>query len=101
MGGEDVDEQGVELEEVGEDMTEDSTRQAVAGGYHRGDTVAATRDLCVAGNIVVRQSVLGTVVGPSGHNPSGRITVAFSQREDGKTNNLNVVMSEIRRVEPR
>jgi len=100
--GEDVDDSGVELGgEIGEDMTEDPNRQAVAGGYNRGNSVTATRDLCVSGNIVVRQSVLGTVVGPSGHNPTGRITVAFSHREDGKTNNLNVVMSEIRGVEPR
>merc|ERR1712217_661540 len=79
--GEDVDDTG--LEGDGEDMTEDPGRQAVAGGYERGDAVAATKDLCV-----------------SGHDPTGRVTVTFAWREDGKTNNLNVVPSEIRRVDP-
>lgn len=84
-----------------EDDTEDVTGQYVAGGYHRGDAVEATRDLCVGGNVVVRANVKGTVIGPSGQDPSGRITVAFAWREDGKTNNLNVITSEIRKVETR
>merc|ERR1712217_159812 len=96
--GEDVDDTG--LEGDGEDMTEDPGRQAVAGGYERGDAVAATKDLCVSGHVVVRSGVNGTVVGPSGQDPTGRVTVAFAWREDGKTNNLNVVPSEIRRVDP-
>jgi len=97
--GEDVDDTGLDNLD-GEDMTEDANRQAVAGGYERGDAVAATKDLCVGGHVVVRSGVHGTVVGPSGQDPAGRITVAFAWREDGKTNNLNVVPSEIRRVDP-
>merc|ERR1712217_39651 len=97
--GEDVDDTGLDIGE-GEDMTEDPNRQQVAGGYERGDAVAATKDLCVSGHVVVRCGVLGTVVGPSGQDPAGRVTVAFAWREDQKTNNLNVVPSEIRRVEP-
>merc|ERR1712087_721633 len=85
----------------GEDMTEDPNRQQVAGGYERGDAVAATKDLCVSGHVVVRSGVNGTVVGPSGQDPTGRVTVAFAWREDRKTNNLNVVTGEIRRVESR
>merc|ERR1719367_595628 len=56
--GEDVDDTGHEMPE-GEDNTEDHVRQLVAGGYDRGDIVEATRDLCVAGNIVVRVGVRG------------------------------------------
>lgn len=98
--GDDVDDTGFESGE-GEDLTEDIGRPTVAGGYGRGDAVTATRDLCVAGNVVVRAGVFGTVIGPSGHDPNGRITVAFAWREDGKTNNLNVVPSEITSAESR
>mmetsp|Transcript_79371 Transcript_79371/g.199389 ORF Transcript_79371/g.199389 Transcript_79371/m.199389 type:complete len:642 (+) Transcript_79371:68-1993(+) len=99
--GEDVDDDGPEMPDGGDEMTEDTVRATVAGGYDRGDTVAATRDLCVRGKVVVRANVLGTVIGPSGDDPTGRVTVAFAWREDGKSNNLNVVTSEIRKVEPR
>lgn len=37
---------------------------------------------------VVKQSVIGTVVGQSATDPAGRVTVAFSRREDGRSNNL-------------
>jgi len=80
-----------------EDDTEDCG-PALAGGYYRGDAVAATRDLRVGGKVVVRANILGTVVGPSGQDLS-RITVAFAWREDGKSNNLNVIASEIKRVD--
>lgn len=80
-----------------EDDTEDPG-PALAGGYYRGDAVAATRDLRVGGKVVVRANILGTVIGPSGQDLS-RITVAFAWREDGKSNNLNVISSEIRRVD--
>ena len=43
--------------------------------------------------MVVRANILGTVVGPSGQDPTSRITVAFAWREDGKSNNLNVIAS--------
>lgn len=81
-----------------EDDTEDSG-PALAGGYNRGDAVTASRDLRVGGKVVVRANILGTVVGPSTQDPWKRITVAFSWREDGKSNNLNVIASEIRRVD--
>lgn len=81
-----------------EDDTEDSG-PLLAGGYNRGDAVTASRDLCVGGKVVVRANILGTVVGPSTQDPWRRITVAFSWREDGKSNNLNVIASEIRRVD--
>lgn len=97
--GEDVDDTGLDQHER-EDNTEEGSRQSAAGGYDRGDTVVSTRDLYVHGNIVVRANVIGTVIGPSSLDPSARITVAFCSREDGKTNNLNVVTSEIRRLEP-
>jgi len=97
--GEDVDESSPDPPDADE-TTEDTTRLSVAGGYDRGDTVMATRDLCVGGKVVVRSNVHGTVIGPSGQDPIGRVTVAFAWREDGKSNNLNVVTSEIRRVEP-
>eukprot|EP00927_Polykrikos_kofoidii_P061206 TRINITY_DN56072_c0_g1_i1.p1 TRINITY_DN56072_c0_g1~~TRINITY_DN56072_c0_g1_i1.p1 ORF type:complete len:650 (+),score=62.27 TRINITY_DN56072_c0_g1_i1:51-2000(+) len=98
--GEDVDDSGLD-NETGEDLTEDVPRTVAAGGYDRGDTVRASHDLCVAGQVVVRAGIYGTVIGPSGQDPSGRITVAFAWREDGKTNNLNVVPSEIQQAEPR
>ena len=37
---------------------------------------------------VVKQNVLGTVVGQSATDPAGRVTVAFAKREDGRSNNL-------------
>eukprot|EP00438_Fugacium_kawagutii_P018816 Skav221686 [mRNA] locus=scaffold1494:237680:239045:+ [translate_table: standard] len=78
-----------------------------------------TLDSGVGGRVVVRANILGTVVGPSSQDPWRRITVAFSAlvplalaapsmvrsttmiswREDGKSNNLNVIASEIRRVD--
>lgn len=82
-----------------EDDTEDGPGPALAGGYNRGDAVTASRDLRVGGKVVVRANILGTVVGPSTQDPWKRITVAFSWREDGKSNNLNVIASEIRRVD--
>eukprot|EP00929_Paragymnodinium_shiwhaense_P048117 TRINITY_DN24379_c0_g1_i2.p1 TRINITY_DN24379_c0_g1~~TRINITY_DN24379_c0_g1_i2.p1 ORF type:complete len:677 (-),score=106.89 TRINITY_DN24379_c0_g1_i2:124-2154(-) len=99
--GDDVDESGMDMTE-GEDLTEDTVRpMAAAGGYDRGDTVRASHDLCVNGQVVVRAGVYGTVIGPSGQDPVGRVTVAFAWREDAKTNNLNVVPSEIQQAEPR
>jgi len=97
--GEDADDSC--LEGDAEDLTEEPGRSSMAGGYGRGDSVTATRDLCVGGNVVVRAGVFGTVIGPSVQDPECRITVAFAWREDGKTNNLNVVLSEIRPAEPR
>lgn len=60
-----------------------------------------THSLCpkshrgVGGKVVVRANILGTVVGPSGQDPGSRITVAFAWREDGKSNNLNVIASNL------
>lgn len=84
----------------GQDECTDVRRPVVAGGYTRGDAVVTSRDLCVGGQVVVRVGVLGTVIGPSSQDPTGRVTVAFAWREDGKTNNLNVVPGEIKPVEP-
>ena len=39
---------------------------------------------------VVKQNVLGTVVGQSATDPAGRVTVAFGRREDGRSNNLRL-----------
>ena len=39
---------------------------------------------------VVKQNVLGTVVGQSATDPGGRVTVAFARREDGRSNNLTL-----------
>jgi len=83
-----------------EEQDTDVRRPVVAGGYSRGDAVVAARDLCVGGHVVVRTGVLGTVVGPSSQDPTGRVTVTFAYREDRKTNNLNVVPGEIKPVEP-
>jgi energy-converting hydrogenase Eha subunit E len=83
-----------------EEQDTDVRRPVVAGGYTRGDAVVAARDLCVGGHIVVRTGVLGTVIGPSSQDPTGRVTVTFAWREDRKTNNLNVVPGEIKPVEP-
>jgi len=83
-----------------EEQDTDVRRPVVAGGYTRGDAVMAARDLCVGGHTVVRSGVLGTVIGPSSQDPTGRVTVTFAWREDRKTNNLNVVPGEIKPVEP-
>lgn len=83
-----------------EEQDTDVRRPVVAGGYSRGDAVMAARDLCVGGHTVVRSGVLGTVIGPSNQDPTGRVTVTFAWREDRKTNNLNVVPGEIKPVEP-
>lgn len=93
-----VEGQAPELQVFGEDS--DINRMPLAGGFSHGDPVMATRDLCVGGKVVVRHHVLGTVVGPSSQDPTGRVTVAFAWREDAKANNLNVVPAEIRQVEP-
>lgn len=97
--GEDVDDTCGEFPDS-DDNTEGLPRQAVAGGYNRGETVVAVRDLCVSGRVVARMGVLGTVIGPSSQDPVNRITISFAWREDGKTNNLNVMTNEVRRVEP-
>jgi len=83
-----------------EEQDTDVRRPVIAGGYTRGDAVVAARDLCVGGHVVVRTGVLGTVIGPSSQDPTGRVTVTFAWREDRKTNNLNVVPGEIKPVEP-
>jgi len=93
--GEDVDDSGPDV--PFEDVTEDTTSTS-AGGYNRGEMVAATRDLRVGGKLAVRANVLGTVVGPC-NDGSGRVTITFSWREDEKTNNLNVQTCEIRKVD--
>lgn len=99
--GEDADDSfKLEDGEGGEELTEDAPR-VVAGGYDRGDSVRASHDLCVGGHMVVRAGVYGVVCGPSGQDPNYRVTVAFAYREDGKTNSLNVVPSEIHQAEPR
>merc|ERR1712137_1082698 len=73
----------------------------IAGQYARGDQVVAARDLSVGGQVIVRGGVLGTVIGSGNQSNQDtmRVTVSFAWREDGKTNNLNVVPSEIRPVE--
>ena len=38
---------------------------SIPGNFRRGNAVIATRDLRVNGEVVVREGVLGTVVGPS------------------------------------
>lgn len=86
--------------EAAEEQDTDVRKPVIAGGYSRGDAVVAARDLCVGGHVVVRTGVLGTVIGPSSQDPSGRVTVTFAWREDRKTNNLNVVPGEIKPVEP-
>ena len=39
---------------------------------------------------MVKQNVLGTVVGQSATDPGGRVTIAFARREDGRSNNLTL-----------
>ena len=53
-------------------------------------------DLRVGGQVVVREGVLGTVVGPSHSDAQHRVTVSFSQREDSSRNRLNCVVNEIK-----
>ena len=68
----------------------DDVRLMIAGGFRRGETVLAAKDLRVKGVVVVKQNVLGTVVGQSSTDPAGRVTVAFARREDGRSNNLQL-----------
>ena len=63
----------------------------IAGGFRRGETVLAAKDLRVKGVVVVKANVLGQVVGQSATDPAGRVTVAFTRREDGRSNNLHPV----------
>merc|ERR1712192_48223 len=101
MGGEDVDEMGLDpIDGTRTTETDDGKKPDNESGYSYGDTVVATRDLSVGGKVVVRANVLGRVNGFSAQGHAGRITVSFSRREDKKTNNLNVVPSEIRKVDP-
>lgn len=53
-------------------------------------------DLRVGGQVVVREGVLGTVVGPSHSDSQHRVTVSFSHREDSSRNRLNCVVNEIK-----
>jgi len=76
----------------------DDVALVIAGGFKRGASVAAAKDLRVKGSIVVKRGVVGTVIGQSATDPGGRITVAFARREDGRCNNLNVVPAEIQRM---
>jgi len=76
----------------------DDVALVIAGGFKRGESVAAAKDLQVKGSIVVKRGVVGTVIGQSATDPAGRITVAFARREDGRCNNLNVVPAEIQRM---
>ncbi|CAK9051590.1 RING-type domain-containing protein [Durusdinium trenchii] len=76
----------------------DDLRLMIAGGFRRGETVLAAKDLRVKGLVVVKQNVLGTVVGQSATDPGGRVTVCFTRREDGRSNNLNVVPAEIQHM---
>ena len=46
--------------------------------------------------MVVREGVLGTVVGPSHSDSQHRVTVSFSHREDSSRNRLNCVVNEIK-----
>merc|ERR1719504_372978 len=78
----------------------DDVEMAMAGNFRRGNAVIATRDLRVGGTVVVREGVLGTVVGPSSSDAQHRVTVSFSHREDGSRNRLNCVVSEIRLYVP-
>jgi len=73
-----------------------SATLSIAGNFRRGNAVIATRDLCVSGAVVVREGVLGTVVGPSSSDSQQRVTVSFNHREDGSRNRLNCVVTEIR-----
>ena len=56
----------------------------------------ARGDLRVGGQVVVREGVLGTVVGPSHSDAQHRVTVSFSHREDSSRNRLNCVVNEIK-----
>lgn len=67
---------------------------SIPGNFRRGNAVIATRDLRVGGQVVVREGVLGTVVGPS--HAQHRVTVSFSHREDSSRNRLNCVVNEIK-----
>ena len=53
-------------------------------------------DLRVGGQVVVREGVLGTVLGPSHSDAQHRVTVSFSHREDSSRNRLNCVVNEIK-----
>eukprot|EP00913_Durusdinium_trenchii_P033413 g31281.t1 len=55
---------------------------SIPGNFRRGNAVIATRDLRVNGQVVVREGVLGTVVGPSHSDSQHRVTVSFSHREE-------------------
>ena len=68
----------------------------IPGNFRRGNAIVATRDLRVGGQVVVREGVLGTVVGPSTSDSQHRVTVSFSHREDGSRNRLNCVVNEIK-----
>ncbi|CAK0895459.1 unnamed protein product, partial [Prorocentrum cordatum] len=74
----------------------DDIESTIAGNFRRGNAVIATRDLRVGGQVVVREGVLGTVVGPSSSDAQSRVTVSFSYREDGSRNRLNCIINEIR-----
>ena len=50
----------------------------------------------MGGQVVVREGVLGTVVGPSHSDAQHRVTVSFSHREDSSRNRLNCVVNEIK-----
>ncbi|CAE8740578.1 unnamed protein product, partial [Polarella glacialis] len=50
----------------------DDVETSIPGNFKRGNAVIATRDLRVGGSVVVREGVLGTVVGPSSSDSQHR-----------------------------
>ena len=68
----------------------DDVETAIAGNFRRGNAVIATRDLRVGGVVVVRDGVLGSVVGPSSSDSQHRATVSFSHREADDVNRLRL-----------
>lgn len=70
----------------------------VIGGYFEGQTVYAAKDITVRGNLVIKRGCAGLITGPAENNPTQRIAVEFSKREDRLAGVLNVVPSEIKKT---
>jgi len=71
--------------------------ELVIGKFHIGQTVFASKNISVKGQIVIKQNCQGTVMGPSENNPMQRIGVRFSKREDRGIGLMNVVPAEIKK----
>lgn len=82
----------------GEAKAGDKGGDLMIGGFRKGQTVYASKNITVKGMVAVKHNTQGKIIGPSELNPMQRITVAFSRREDRVVGNMNCVPGDIKKT---